>query len=86
MASSYKGQMNKGVGFHNHMAATLAVSDLFDSRKDRIFLTASNLEESIVRRNGGRRISLALTLPFGGAEPGKQKPPMPAQEEDSQKE
>lgn len=69
--------------FRNHMVATLAVSDLFDSRKDRIFLTASNLEESIVRRNGGRRISLALTFPFGGAESGKQKPTVPAQEDSS---
>lgn len=72
--------------FANHMAATLAVSDLFESRKDRIFLTASNLEERIVRRNGGRRVSFALTIPFGGGESGKQKPTLPPQEDNSEKE
>lgn len=72
--------------FPNRMAATLAVSDLFDSRKDRIFLSASNLQETTVRRNGGRRISLALTLPFGGPVSGKEKSILPAQEDKSQAE
>ena len=66
--------------FPNQMVATLAISDLFDSRRDRIFLTASNLQESIVRRNGGRRISLALTLPFGGADLAKEKSALPAED------
>lgn len=70
--------------FPNHIVATLAVSDLFDTRKDRIFVTASNLQETIVRRNGGRKISLALTLPLGGSEPAKEKSPAPAQEDNSQ--
>ncbi|HEV2595586.1 MAG TPA: outer membrane beta-barrel family protein [Sphingomicrobium sp.] len=69
--------------FPNHMAATLAVSDLFDSRRDRIFLTALNLQETIVRRNGGRRISLALTLPFGGSEPAKEKSVLPSADDNS---
>jgi len=69
--------------FPNHMVATLAVSDLFDSRKDRIFLTASTLQETIVRRNGGRRISLALSVPFGESRAAKEKSTTPAQEDNS---
>lgn len=70
----------------NRMAVTVAVSDLFDSRKDRIVPAASNLHESVVRRNGGRRMSIALTVPFGTSEQGKEKSIVPAQEDKSQTE
>ena len=72
--------------FPNHMVATLAVSDLFDSRRDRIFLAASNLQENIIRRNGRRRISLAVSLPFGGADSAKEKSALPSPEDNSRAE
>lgn len=71
--SSFVANVGLRHDFQNHLVAQLAVSDLFDSRKDRIFLTAANLHETLVRRNGHRRISLALTLPFGGSDAPKEK-------------
>ena len=83
--SSFVADVGLRHDFRNHMVATLAVSDLFDSRKDRVFLAGSNLQEAIVRRNGGRRISLALTLPLGGPQYGKEKSTLPAEQENPQK-
>lgn len=70
--------------FPNHMIATLAVSDLFDSRRDRIFVTTGSLHEIVLRRNGRRRVSVALTLPFGRSEGTERKSALPNQEEGSQ--
>ena len=70
--------------FPNHMVATLAVSDLFDSRRDRIVLTSGSLHEVTLRRNGRRRVSLALSMPFGTSEGTERKSALPNQDEGSQ--
>ena len=66
-ASSFVTDVGLRHTFPHNLVATLALSDLFNSRRDRIVLTTSELHEVTVRRNGGRRISLAVTAPFGRA-------------------
>jgi hypothetical protein len=84
--SSFVADVGLRHDFANHMVATLAVSDLFDSKRDRIVLTTSTLQEISMRRNGGRRVSLALTLPFGTFEGAERKLAEPNPEESSQSE
>jgi hypothetical protein len=63
--------------FANGMNATLAISDLFNSRRDRISLESGSLREISMRRNGRRKLSIALTLPLSRSAGGTSKTSKP---------
>lgn len=52
--------------FKSGVAAVLAVSDLFNSARERSYITGPTLIENTSRRNLRRTFTLALTMPFGG--------------------
>ena len=52
--------------FKSGSSAVLAVSDLFDSARERTRIDTATLVESSWRRNSRRAISLTLSMPFGG--------------------
>jgi outer membrane receptor protein involved in Fe transport len=60
--------------FHGGLSAVASVSDVFNTQKDRVTLTSPTLIERTTRRNTGRLVSLALSLPLGGGQSGTEAP------------
>jgi len=57
--------------FTNNSAVVLAVSDLFDSDRERSRIASPTLVDSSTRRNSRRLMSLTVSLPLGGQKPEK---------------
>ena len=57
--------------FTNNSSVVLALSDLFDSARERTRINSPTLIDSSVRRNSQRLLSLTFNIPFGGQKPEK---------------